>query len=144
MAKKSEKKQKEKRFSDAGRDDTEDNQTRDEVERDFAEAAQRGPTGGEEVMEAYRRRHSPSAELAAGDVDTEIDPTVCDETAGGDNPTPDQSVVEEIGKAEGLTYEDDEPLRPTEKIEARDRNRWELDPASSEDYSERTNRKKPE
>jgi hypothetical protein len=35
---------------------------------------------------------------------------VGDETVGGDNMTPDQSVVEEIGQAVGLTHEDDEPL----------------------------------
>ena len=32
------------------------------------------------------------------------------ETPGGDNPTPDQSVVEEIGEAVGRTLSDLEPL----------------------------------
>jgi len=140
MAKKMAKKGKTQTI-DAGRAETEKYQPSDEVQREFAEAAQHGPTGGQEIVETFRRKHSPSADLAAGDVDTAVDPMVGDESPGGDNPTPDQSVVEEIGKAEGLTYEDDEPLRPTEKIEARDRDRWELDPASSEDYAERT---KPE
>jgi hypothetical protein len=57
---------------------------------------------------------------------------------GGANPTPDQDVVEEIGRAMGLTYEDNEPLGMDEKLHNRDLHRWELDPASSEDYQERT------
>ena len=47
-----------------------------------------------------------------------------DEAPGGDNPSPDQNVVEEIGHAIGLEYQDGEPLRSGEKVEARDRARW--------------------
>ena len=60
-----------------------------------------------------------------------------DEAPGGDNPTPDQDVVEEIGKALGIEYDDSEELRASDKVAERDRHRWELDPASSEDYIER-------
>jgi hypothetical protein len=63
-----------------------------------------------------------------------------EETPGGDMPTPDQDVVEEIGRALGVEYEDAEELKGSEKIEARDRHRWEYDPASAEDYKDR-NRK---
>ena len=52
-------------------------------------------------------------------------------------PTPDQAVVEEIGTAIGLEYNDNEELKSVDKIEERDRHRWELDPASSEDYQDR-------
>jgi len=38
----------------------------------------------------------------------------------------DQDVVEEIGAAVGITYEDNEPLDIIEKIEKRDRDRYEL------------------
>jgi len=62
---------------------------------------------------------------------------VGDEVPGGDNPTPDQSVVDELGRAAGTEYNDAEELRGVDKIAARDRRRWELDPASSEDYNER-------
>ena len=48
--------------------------------------------------------------------------------------------MEEIGEALGVTYEDNEPLHTTEKVGERDRKRWELDPASSEDYNDRVNR----
>ena len=37
----------------------------------------------------------------------------------------------------GVDYQDSEELKGAEKIEERDRHRWELDPASSEDYQER-------
>lgn len=59
------------------------------------------------------------------------------ETPGGSEPTPDQDLVDEIGKAAGVTYQDDEPLNFDEKIAAHDEARWELNPASSEDFEER-------
>ena len=76
--------------------------------------------------------------LAGGDVDTSTDqPGGGDESVGGSTPTPDQDVVDELGRAAGVTYADDEPLRPEEKEAERDDHRWELDPASAEDYEER-------
>ena len=79
--------------------------------------------------------------LSGGDVDADwAGSDVGDETVGGSSPTPDQDIVEELGEAVGVTYEDNEPLHTTEKVDERDRNRWELDPASSEDYQSRVNR----
>ena len=78
------------------------------------------------------------AELAGGDLDAA--PTVYDsgeEAVGGSEPTPDQDDVDAIGAALGVTDPDGQPLATTERIAARDRERWELDPASSEDYEER-------
>jgi hypothetical protein len=43
-----------------------------------------------------------------------------------------------MGLAVGVTYADTEELRIGEKRGSRDKNRWELDPASSEDYVDRT------
>jgi len=60
-----------------------------------------------------------------------------EETATGSNPTPDQDVIEEIGEAMGVTYSDEEELRLGRKEAERDEHRWELDPASSEDYAQR-------
>jgi hypothetical protein len=37
----------------------------------------------------------------------------------------------------GITYADDEELKLGEKEKERDKHRWELDPASSDDYQER-------
>ena len=77
--------------------------------------------------------------ITAGDVDAnwEAAETVGDEAPGGDNPTPDQDVVDEIGKALGVEYNDDEELQGGDEIAARDHDRWELDPASSDDFDER-------
>ena len=76
--------------------------------------------------------------LAGGDVDAASDqPGGGDESVGGSTPTPDQDVVDELGRAAGVTYAADEPLRPEEKEAERDDERWELDPASAEDYEER-------
>jgi len=46
--------------------------------------------------------------------------------------------LDAIGEAVGVTYADGEELKVGEKEERRDRHRWELDPASSEDYVDRT------
>ena len=79
------------------------------------------------------------ARIAGGDVDADAQSafSVGDEAPGGDNPTPDQDVVDEIGAAVGLEYQDNEELGGEGKLQARDQRRWELDPASSEDYKER-------
>lgn len=61
-----------------------------------------------------------------------------EEMAGGSTPTPDQDAVDEVGRAIGITYQEGEPLRVGRKEEERDEHRWELDPASAEDYAERT------
>lgn len=60
-----------------------------------------------------------------------------DETAIGSSPTPDQGVVDEIGTAMGIQYADGEELKVGQKEEERDKHRWELDPASADDYAER-------
>ena len=77
-------------------------------------------------------------DIAAGDPDVDVEDAYFsgEEAPGGDNSTPDQDVVDEIGKAVGLEYQDAEEL-DTDKVAERDKHRWELDPASSEDYKER-------
>ena len=82
---------------------------------------------------------STDPHLSAGDVDAcwEMAESVGDETAGASGATPDQSVVEEIGDALGITYRDDEELDLVEKERRRDLHRWELDPASADDFGDR-------
>ena len=77
--------------------------------------------------------------LAAGEADADFESaySVGEEVPGGDNPTPDQDAVDAIGKAIGVEYEDNEELKGDSKITKRDLHRWELDPASSEDYNDR-------
>ena len=80
-----------------------------------------------------------SPAITGGDVDADWENAYFsgDEAPGGDNPTPDQDVVDEIGRSLGVEYQDNEELKSSEKVDERDKHRWELDPASSEDYKER-------
>ena len=89
-------------------------------------------------MAEHERDHAGMTDVAAGDPDVDVEEAYFsgEEAPGGDNSTPDQDVVDEIGKALGLQYEDAEEL-DTDKVAERDKHRWELDPASSEDYKER-------
>ena len=66
--------------------------------------------------------------ITAGDVDVDLENAYFsgDETPGGDNPTPDQDIVDDIGKALGVEYQDNEELRASDKVIERDKHRWEL------------------
>ena len=98
--------------------------------------------GASHLTNLSRKMHSRGSKLSAGDPDANGDQIASgEETAAGSASTPDQNVVEEIGEAAGITYEDTEPLDIEEKRSKRDRRRWELNPASSEDFEDR-NRKK--
>jgi uncharacterized protein DUF6335 len=96
-------------------------------------------TGRQEMREARRDHPEVSPDITAGDVDADWASAydAGDEAPGGDNPTPDQDRVDDIGKALGVEYEDNEELKASDKIAARDKKRWELDPASSDDYRDR-------
>lgn len=129
------------RFIDAGTAESEEYEVDDEVLQEFADV-QRLASGGELLKRELREHHSRTPKLSAGDLDADwARADIGDETVGGSAPTPDQDIVEELGEAVGLTYEDNEPLHTAEKVEERDRRRWELDPASSEDYLDRVNAK---
>lgn len=88
-----------------------------------------------------RLRQNPNADptLAGGDVDAqwEMAESTGDEAVTGSMPTPGQNAVDDIGRAIGVTYQDGEELKFGEKERSRDKERWELDPASSEDYNDR-------
>jgi uncharacterized protein DUF6335 len=96
-------------------------------------------TGREEMEDNLRKHGKISPGITGGDVDADFEQAYFsgDEAPGGDNPTPDQDVVEDIGRALGVEYQDSEELKSSDKVAERDRHRWELDPASSEDYKER-------
>jgi uncharacterized protein DUF6335 len=95
---------------------------------------------GRAAMQHSKHEHTEtSPAMTGGDVDADWEDAyaVGDEAPGGDNPTPDQDRVDDIGKALGIQYQDNEELKPADKVTERDKHRWELDPASSEDYKER-------
>lgn len=103
-----------------------------EVAEEFEAAEKLGEAGREQILERIEEHNATSPELAAGDIDAAWDEeAVGEELPGGGNPTPDQDIVEKIGEALGNTYEDNEPLKTGEKIEGRDDDRWEMDPASA-------------
>ena len=96
-------------------------------------------TGRAEVAQSLQKHKGMATTITGGDVDVDVEDAYFtgDEAPGGDNPTPDQDVVDDIGKALGVEYQDNEELKAADKVTERDRKRWELDPASSEDYKER-------
>ena len=91
---------------------------------------------------AHRLRDDPLADptVTGGDLDAQWESAQFsgDESAVSSMSTPEQNVVDDIGRAMGVTYQDDEELKVGEKERERDRHRWELDPASSDDYQDRT------
>ncbi len=96
-------------------------------------------SGADEMRVKLAHHTSAGPVLTAGDVDAnwEAAETAGEGAPGGENPTPDQNEVEGIGKALGVQYDDDEELRGGDEIADRDHDRWELDPASSEDFEDR-------
>ena len=114
-----------------------------DVIRDYVESSDSDAPGAQTQMEWYEQAKQdttvpPEAVVAGGDIDAAWDQADAgEETVGGTTPTPDQDIVDEIGRAVGIEYEDAEPLHTTEKVERRDQQRWELHPASSEDFIER-------
>jgi hypothetical protein len=96
-------------------------------------------SGRKHLQDVKEEHTETSPVLTGGDVDADWEDaySVGDEAPGGDNPTPDQDRVDDIGKALGVTYDDNEELKAADKIADRDKHRWELDPASSEDYPDR-------
>jgi hypothetical protein len=96
-------------------------------------------TGRAELQESLQEHTGMTPALTGGDVDADWENAYFsgDEAPGGDNPTPDQDIVEDIGRSLGVEYQDAEELRGSEKVVERDKHRWELDPASSEDYKDR-------
>ena len=95
-------------------------------------------SGRATLRQAKREHTETSPAMTGGDVDADWEDAyaVGDEAPGGDNPTPDQDRVDDIGRALGIEYQDNEELKAADKIIERDRHRWELDPASAEDYKE--------
>jgi hypothetical protein len=101
----------------------------DEEMQDFInEEIASAPSNPEELLDRVREHHSSSPADSGGDIDAEWE-DVNDsgaETVFGHNPTPDQSDVEENAHAMGIDFQDNEPLDLLEKMEKRDRDRFEL------------------
>jgi len=80
-------------------------------------------------------QHKPAGpELTGGDLDADWQAaeSVGDEAVGGHAPTPDQSVVDELGHAIGFDEKEGELHTLEERAANRDHNRWELDRRSAD------------
>ena len=108
----------------------------------FAAKASAAESGHQMYHQRAKEHTEGGQALTGGDVDSDWNDAYSsgEETPGGDMSTPYQVLVEDIGRALGVEYEDSEELKGAGKIESRDRNLWEYDPASAEDYKDRNRR----
>ena len=100
-----------------------------EIEEFMEQEIHRAPKDPDLLANRLRNNTATSPRDAGGDLDADWE-DVNDsgsETVAGDNPTPDQSLVEENANAIGVSFEDNEELEFIDKIEKRDRDRFELD-----------------
>lgn len=95
---------------------------KEEVRKEFKNASDRGESNLNKIK----------AEL--GELNYILSsPIISEEDTTFKNINPDQQ-----GEAYGLAYQANEPLDTAEKIEERDEERWELNPASADDFEETT------
>ena len=115
--------------------DRNNNGLRDEVEPPIPDVS----AGSDRLDQRLAENTGTSPTLSGGDIDAkwEMAESQGDETVAGSSATPGQNDVQEIGEALGVPYQDNEELKSGEKVRQRDRERWELDPASSEDWADR-------
>jgi hypothetical protein len=117
-------------------DDLNENGIDDEIEPPFVDVT----AGSKQLADRLQNNQGTDPTLSGGDIDARWDDAESggDETGGGSTATPGRNDLDAIGEAVGVTYADGEELKIGEKEERRDKHRWELDPASSEDFVDRT------
>lgn len=132
--------------ADADEDEDEEIINDDDIPQEYTESYGTGVhempgsnIGGRVMRDRSSEMNEASPILTGGDIDANWEQAnaVGDEAVGGTVATPDQSVVDELGAAVGLEMDDQAFLRTTEILDQRDDRRWELDPMSSDDYSDR-------
>ncbi|MGH9935699.1 MAG: DUF6335 family protein [Blastocatellia bacterium] len=91
---------------------------------------------GRRLMKRELERYlAVGPDLTAGDVDADWQEAEGSgaEAPGGHVATPDQDNVDEIGRAVGMEFQDNQELSaPEEILSKRDRRRWELDRRSAD------------
>ena len=106
-----------------------------EIEEFMEEEILRAPKDPEQLAHRLRENTAASPKDSGGDFDASWE-DVNDsgsESVAGHNATPDQSMVEENAHAMGVNFEDNEELDFLDKIERRDRDRFELEESSKAD-----------
>ena len=98
----------------------------EDIEEEFQKRQKKAHSGREALEEDLEKHQFSSPEISGGDLDADWSGAVTGsgaETVGGTEPTPDMDRVDELGKAAGITYEDDEPLNTEDKLIERRKNR---------------------
>jgi hypothetical protein len=106
----------------------ENNVPNPEIEQFMNEEIDRAPRDSNELEQRFEAS-TQSPVTSGGDIDAEWEEADDDgaESVGGHNPTPDQSDTEANAAAMGFTFEDNQEIDLLEKMQKRDRNRFELD-----------------
>lgn len=106
--------------------------TDEEILEAIEDEIARAPSAPGELAERLAEHHSSSPADSGGDIDADWEDVNDDgaESVFGHNPTPDQSNVEDNAHAMGIDFEDNEPLDFIEKLEKRDKDRFELNEGS--------------
>ena len=126
------------------KEDERKDRNRDGIDDDLEPPVPDVSAGSRQLAERLREHTDTSPALSGGDIDARWEDAdgSGEESVAGSTPTPGQNNVQEMGEAIGVTYQDNEELRVGEKERSRDQHRWELDPASSEDYQDRAREEK--
>ncbi|MDQ3803138.1 MAG: DUF6335 family protein [Acidobacteriota bacterium] len=103
-----------------------------EIEEFMEEEIARAPKDPDQLAQRLRNSTAASPADSGGDLDAAWEDVNSSgtEAVAGDHALPGQSDVEENAHAVGVNFEDNEELDVLEKIERRDRQRFELDPRS--------------
>ena len=107
-----------------------------EIEQFMEEEIARAPKDPEHLAQRLRNNNAASPSDAGGDLDAswgDVNDSGT-ESVGGDNPTPDQSDVEENAHAVGVNFEDNQELDLHEQLERPYLRRFDLDPRSKTEY----------
>ena len=103
-----------------------------EIKAFMDEEIAHAPQDAELLEHRLRDNTAASPSDSGGDIDANWEDVndTGSESVGGDNPTPDQSNVEENAKALGVSFEDNQELDFEKQMEKRDSDRFELDEGS--------------
>ncbi len=84
---------------------------------DLDRSASAARSGRRELSEKFQQHTETSPAITGGDIDADWESaySVGDEAPGGDNPTPDQDIVDDIGKALGVQYRGQRGVEEREK-----------------------------
>ena len=115
-----------------------DLQNQSEIDPEALEKNRLTETGYGQLKRKLEEYNSVGPILSANDVDADWEEAEGSgaETVGGHAATPNQDIVDDIGRALGMEFQDNQELHTHDEVLAqRDRHRWELDRRSADDVS---------